>query len=621
MPLDVNGCWWKASKQNIGSAMVCVAKHLFRRDDCRRTEAQLNLERFHGKTIRGMVVGDRPHRSQHPVRVNITKSAIETITAKVGKNRPRPTVLTNGADHALTVRAKELQKFLDGAYSQADVYSKAPLVFRDAMLMGDGILYTYADHARKRIACERVFPLEMLVDAVEGVNGTPRCAYRVKYMDRDTLAEMFPSKALKIARLPSVNHEDTEALLPDDPETEWSPRTVQVFEAWRLAGCSYDGESVPGKHVLGVEGETLFEEDYDHDFFPFERFTWCQSSRGYWGDSAAAEIRGIEKSVNRRLQRIDRAYDLASNPWVLIPRGSKVPKGKITNEIGVIIEYEGTEPPKIQVHQAVDPQASVECWALYAKAFEILGTNQLQSSATKPPGIESGKALQQLGEEHQVRFATQQYAWEDMIGKRLPRQFLRCAKELDTVSRERTGKGWELKAVANKTAIRIRWTDAEISPDDFFVECYPTSILPHLPSGRTEAVAFWQQQGWLTPAQSKSLLDFPDLESVANVAEADQEMLDAQIDAMLDQGTPTLPEPRQDLMQAATWGTYRLFQALTDGHVPEDHCQLLRDFLNAIDDLRAQAVPPPVEPPLMPIADMGIGPLGPQGPVPPPPPV
>lgn len=590
---DQSAYWWERNKRDIGGAVVAAAMHLYQRDQTRQLETYANLQRFHGRPLRSRYLTATLSQDRD-IRVNITKAAVETITAQVGKNRPRPTILTDGADHSLIVRAKKLQRFLDGVYAQAEVYQIAQTVFRDAMLCGDGFLYFYADYGRKRLCCERVFPLELLVDPVESINGSPRCMYRLRYIDRDTLTEMFPSKRDAIARLDSVSY-DKEAPyddLPVDPESTWMPRTVRVVEAWRLAGRTADGKLVPGVHVIGGGRETLAVEDYNEEFFPIERFSWCRPSRGYWSDSAAQEIRGLERSVNKRLQRIERAMDLMSNPWVLLPAGCRVKKSKLTNEIGVIVEYEGPTPPEVRTHQPVDPQATADAWMMYSRAFELLGTNQLQSSATKPAGIESGKALELLGETHQVRFSTQQNEWEDLLGRRTARQFLRCARELDEHLKAQGEEGYVLRAVADKTAIKIAWDEAYISPDDFFVECFPTSVLSHLPSGRTEEVANWQSMGWVSPDQAKQLLDFPDLQTVANVSEADQDLLDKQLDDMLLDGKEVLPDPRQNLQNAQKWGTYRLLRAEADGSAPMAHLDRVRDFLAAVDDLVAQQTPP-----------------------------
>lgn len=589
--------------------MCAVADQLWERDTLRRDDIARNLQRFNAKDATGRI---RTGAADN-LRVNLTKSVTETLMAKIGKNRPRPTVLTDGADHSLRVRAKKLQKFFDGVYSQAEVYAKSPPVFRDALLGGTGVFHFFADFGNRRVAMERVFPDEILVDPLEAINGTPQTMFRHKYVSKDVLARMFPKEAKEILALASLGQEKTRELFPSySPETDALPRMVCVVEAWQLAGRTYGGELVPGKHVIASGECTLRVEPWEHDFFPFEFFHWTAPVRGFWGDSAVGEIRGIEKEVNKLLQSTQKAMHLTGNPWILNPNGAKTPTAKLTNEIGLVVGYEGQVPPTVVTHQAVHPSQLQQCWTLFGKAYELLGTNEQQASGTKPPGIESGRALEQLSEEHLVRFATVSLHWEDLLGRRFPRQLLRVAQELD----DAIPGGFELRATRNKTALKIKWADAKISPDDFFVQCFPTSILPHLPSGRTQEVERWQANGWIDQTQAQNLLDFPDLESTASVSRVDQELLDQQLDLILDEGEEVLPDPRQDLMKALKWGSLRLEKAMLDGY-PEENLQKLRNYLTAVEE----SLPPPPPAPAPPMDPMMGDPMamaGVTGPVPPP---
>jgi hypothetical protein len=583
--------WWLQPTERAGNAVAITAKYLWDKDVDRRIELERNVRRFGWRPLRGLGQASTYQTDRDNVRLNITKAAIETITAKVGKNRPRPTVLTYGGNYALRTRAKKLQQFLDGSFYQSDAYSTMPPVFRDAMLCGTGFWHFYADAGRKKCCVERVFPAQMLVDPADAVNGDPSMLYRIHFLDRERLVEQYPELEDKLRSAVLVPINELPDFLPLDPDSPVAGRMIMVTEGWRRADVRPDGSAVPGRYVRGAAGITLCDEPWEHDFFPFERMHWSSPVTGYFGDSAAGEIRGIEKEVNRLLQNVQKAMDLCGKPIMMIPIGSKVNKAKATNETALIMEYDGPTAPSIQTFQPVHPQVLQQAWTLYAKAFEILGTNELQSAAVKPPGIESGRALEQLSEEHQVRFATVIQAFEDVVARGFSRQFLRMARELDAELKERGEAGYELRAVANKTALKIKWADACMSPDDFFVQCWPTSVLPHTPSGRTAEVERWQQNGWASPDESKKLLDFPDLDAASSILTADQDLLDQQLEDMLDNGKDIMPDKRQDLEKALTWGTFTYERAKTDG---ADMAALDRvnNFLLAVE---AMIPPPPVQ--------------------------
>jgi hypothetical protein len=595
MPIfpDLNR-WWELNDDAAGTAVGTIGRKLWDLDLPRRTEIETNLKRFGGMSLRGRrdILSDR-----RTLRLNLTKSVTETLTAKVGKNRPRPTILTDGGDFALRQRGKLLQRFLDGAYQQAEIYSKTPLMFRDAMLFGTGCMHFFPHMGKKQICAERVFPTEILVDPVEAMNGAPRQILRVKTIDRGVVERMFPKKKAVVDASSFVPLEDSPQVYIEDAQS--AQTMIQVFEAWYLADTDVEGNDVCGRHVIATDAGTLYADEYDEDFFPFEFFHWTKPLLGFWGDSAVGEIRGLEQEVNTLLQSVQSAMKRAGMPWCMVPDSAKVRTEKLTNEAGLLVRYQGQIPPSVQAFQPVHPQVIQQMWTLYGKAFEILGTNENQAAGIKPPGIESGRALEQLSEDHLVRFDDVSKHFEDLVGRRFARQMLRVAEELDEHCRggeaydeetegEGDGKGFVLRAINNKTTLKIRWCDAKIAPDDFFMQTFPTSILPHLPSGRTQEVERWQQNQWVTPQKARQLLDFPDLAGAQDVGTADQDLLEWQLDQMLQSGKDIAPEPRQDLQNAMQWGTYCLELGMRDG-TPEAHLDKLRTFLNAIDDLTQQA--------------------------------
>lgn len=612
--------WWLLEGEELGAQVSAIGEQLWEADSPRRVEIEKNLRRFGGTSMRGLFQGRMPAPDADNARINITKAVTETLTAKVGSNRARPKVLTTGGNHSLRIRAKKLQRFLDGAYKQARVYGLTPLVFRDALLCGTGVTYFYPNIGKKTVEAERVFPPEILVDDMEAVNGNPQTLFRVKFIDKGKLAGMFPKKAREIEDLATVSQDELPDLAIDQEEYRGN-RMVRVFEAWHLAIYADDGTLVKGKRVLAASKLLLGEDEWAEDFFPFEFFHWSAPVRGFWGDSAVAEIRGLEKEVNTLLQKVQKAMRLAGQPWVLNPRGAKVKPAKITNETALIVDYDGPTPPTVVTFTPVSPQIIEQMWTLHSKAYAQLGTNELQAAAIKPPGIDSGRGLEQLSEEHLVRFKHVSKAFEDMVGSAFARQLVRCARELDERLRARGDKnGYVIRATANKTSIQIKWSDAQIDPDDFFLETWPTSVLPLTPSGKTEEVERWQQNGWITKDRAQTLLEFPDLDSETNLTTADSELLEWQLEKMLDDGDDIVPEPRQNLQNAMQRGTFALEKGMQDG-TPEENLDKLRTFLNACDELMQPPAPAPVPPgmppmgapPGMPMPAAALGPASPQG--------
>lgn len=604
--------WWEQEdKLTLGKTLSGLVGQLWEEDTSRRSDIEENYRRFSGSSQRGGVGVSIPSPEvlalrKRPLRLNVVKSVVETITAKVGKNRPRPTLLTDGAQHELQTKVRDLQKFVDGAYQQAEVYQKVPIVFRDAMIAGTGILYFYgmrqADSGR--ICAERVFPTEMLVDARDALHGEPMAIHRVKHVDRFVAGRLFPKSKAAIMDAPGVGFDD----VPDYERgaVQHGCDLVRLTASWYRASYAHDGTKVEGRHVIVAGNTVVHDEPWEADHFPFELFHWTSPTQGMWGEPAVNEVIPIDGEINTLLQQIQQAMKLTANPWVMVAKGSKVKAGKLTNKTGQIVEYDGAQPPQVVSFQPIHPQVIQHLWGLYAKAYEILGSNEMAASAVKPPGVDSGRALEQLSEEHLVRFETQSRHLEDVVGVRSCRQVLRVAKELDAT----IPGGFVLRSVADKsTMLRLPWSKVEMSPLDFFVQCWPTSILPATPAGRTEEVERWQNNQWITPQRAQKLLDFPDLTAESNITLANDDLLDSQISQMLygESDEPVLPDPRQDLETAATRATFALLRGI-EKNVPEARLRLVRRYLDAIDEINEAAAPPPPPEAVLPPEAGGMGP-------------
>jgi hypothetical protein len=184
---------------------------------------------------------------------------------------------------------------------------------------------------------------------------------------------------------------------------------------------------------------------------------------------------------------------------------------------------------------------------------------------------------------------------------------------LDKALRDRGVKGgYTLRAPNNKTMLKLAWEDCAIGDEDFFIQTWPTSVLPITPAGKTQEVERWQANGWLTPERAQELLEFPDLDSEANLTKADSDLLEYQLAQMLEDGKDVLPDPRQDLGKALARGTYALEHGMIVG-VPSDNLDKVRSFLNACEDYQAMAAaaaaPPPPDG-----AGTVAGPAGPMAP-------
>jgi hypothetical protein len=578
----MTGPWFTLKREDVGKSVCGMGLQLWLESTPQRRDYEANRKRFRGRNAGRMRRMDGVDRDN--ARLNITKSTIETLVSRIGSSRPRPRILVSGGNWSLRAKAKKMQKFLDQVYKASKMYELAKGCVRDAMLAGTGVLYHFPDVPRRKVATERVLPGELLVDSAEAYTGCPQTLIRVKHFSPEVLQAMFPR--VDVSRMETVDATE----LGQDAVVDGG-QLIRVYEAWHLArpldvGAKDEADRYePGRHVIAAGDTTLVDEPWGYDYFPFTFLHWCPPTDGFWGDSAAGEIRGLEREANIMLQRVQKAMKLTGQPMVMAPRSAKVGRAKMTDEIMALVEYDGQVPPTITVGTPSHPQVLQQIWDLKKAAFEQLGTNEYQASAVKPPGIESGRALEQLSEEHIVRFKDFMQRFEGLVAEDIARQVLRCARDLDAALRERGVKeGYVVHSADRRTSLKLVWKDVAISPDDMFVETWPTSILPLTPSARTEEIQRWQDAGWITPQRAISLAEIPDLESEGDLLTADGELLDYQLEQMLDDGKRVSPIVRQNLEFALLRGTYALECAIKEG-VPLAHQDQLSVFLDEVQAL------------------------------------
>jgi hypothetical protein len=146
------------------------------------------------------------------------------------------------------------------------------------------------------------------------------------------------------------------------------------------------------------------------------------------------------------------------------------------------------------------------------------------------------------------------------------------------------------------------------------MQCFPVSSLPNDPAGRLATIQEYAQAGFLTPRQARRLLDFPDLEQVESLANAEEEYLQSVFDRIVDEGDYTSPDPLDDL-QLSKQLCLEYYAKGKFNNLREDRLELLRRYLEQINEIE-QAMMPPAPPMPMPLPGMTGEPLAPPMPMP-----
>lgn len=591
--------WWEETNSTARAMqMISSATYLKESQNYRYRQAaiyarlygNMSLFSFIGSNIAKMdtqtgLPTDRP-------TYNLIQSATDTLISRISQSRPAPVFLTDNGDYKERHLAKQLNNFILGEFYQTKTYDKAALALRDALVEGTGVLQVYEKD--NKVELERVLLTELLVDPNEAMYGEPRQLYRLKLMDRDVLRDMVDgSKKSIVDKAPNAypdNSSDSSKTVAD---------LVMVVEAWRLKSGK---DATDGRHTIAVASGELLDERYDKDKHPFAFLHYSPRMLGFWSQGLAEQLMGTQVEINSLLYTISKAIKLVGVPRVFVEDGSKVTKTSNNNDIGVIINYRGVKP-EYQVAQSNAPELYEQLQRLIDYGYQQCGVSAMQASSNKPAGLNSGEAIRSYDDISTDRFAS--------LSRKYDNLFVDLAYlMIDLAKNIATREGTYQTVYPNKNGAKeIDLPNVKMLDDPFVIQCFNMSSLPRDPSGRMQKIVEMIQAGMITVKEGRRLLDYPDLEQVEMLANASQERIYQILDEIIEDGTYTPPDPFMDL-QLANDIVVQYYNLYSKAKLEEDRVQMLRDFFDQIQDLKAAATPP--APPAMPGSPSGQ-PGAPQG--------
>jgi hypothetical protein len=499
---------------------------------------------------------------QNRVTLNVVKSCIDTAQAKIAKNKVKPTFLTSNGDWEQQKKAKKLDKFIMGQFYSTEIYTKAQKSFVDSGIFGTGILKIYPDYDKGEICAERVIPDEIVCDDAESVYNSPKNLYQTKFVSKDELIAAYPKSRMQIESLLTVSSSSSAF------GTNYHSDLVVVYEAWHLPSGK---DTKDGRHVVAIDGADLGDEVWEKDYFPFAKFVWSERPFGWWGSGISDELQGIQIEINKLLKSIQIAHHLLSAPAIYIQEGSNVIAQHMNNEIGRIIKYKGVMPV-IKADGMINPEIYQHLENLYRKAFEIIGISQLSAQSQKPAGLNSGKALREYNDIESERFIIVGQRWEQFFME-IAKQMVGCAKDIYAKNEDLA-----VKVKGRKFIQTIKWSEIDLTEDQYVMQVFPTSLLPHSPEGRLQTVQEMLQAGMIDPETGMELLDYPDLERTTNLKQASRNVIREIVDKIVEDAEFTAPEPYMNLQYAVEYAQMSYNYAKIN-NAPEENLELVRRFI------------------------------------------
>jgi hypothetical protein len=562
---------------------------LWRRFDQIKSQSQLrlNLDRFYcslyyDRAYQGFNAGDNlaelfVEGMRDRLNENVIARIVQTLSAKFAKQKPKPTVLTDGADWGLQQRAKKYDKYIWGVLHKAKVYELQRASDLHMLIAGTGAIHCTSRNGS--VYCETVPPWELFVDTNEGRYGSPRTLYRRQYIDRRLLAKLYPKQSEAILAATSIAFGDAFSAT-GNPNSDM----IAVVTGWRLPSGP---NSEDGRVVVAIDDATLSSGAWTRERFPFAFSRYSLAPEGFWGIGVVAQLVGMQLELNRTLTFRQEALRLLSAPFIAIESGSKIVKSHLSNAIGRIIEYTGT-PPTVVTPSAISPESFTHSDRVKSGMFSQSGISELAATSMKPAGLNSGKAIRAYAD-------MQDDGLHDALVRR-EQQVLDLA-ELILDEAEDLAENDE----ADTSAVyvgpfgteTINFDEAKLDRDAFVLRVQPTSSLSMTLSGRLEDLQDLRDLGIVTdPAEMQELLQLPDLETAAARRNSMRDLLLEVLEVrMLGDGVAVTPEPTWDLALALKLCVQTRLRAQLR-NAPEDRLELLRVFEEQCIFYQQPAAPP-----------------------------
>lgn len=561
--------WWEREGEDAANDVCAVAKGLRDRQSERRAWLALAVALYDDRlaydlTPTGYTIERLPD-APHTV-LNLVESCTDTVHAELIQSRIRTMAMPVGGDWETRKKCRDVTKFLEGLYADRRFDRTASAVCRDSIVLGTGIVRVLVEDGKVQL--ERVMPWEIWVDEREGYYGTPQTIYQLRYVDRRVLAKRYKDHAdiIETARSDGWG---------------WSGRggdMVLTVESWHLPSTPDAGD---GKHVIAIEGALLFEEEWDHDWFPLVFMHWKTPMAGFWGSGLAASMYELQCDLNRTVEAVQIGQRLNTWPRMGVDRRAKINTEDFTDEPGTFFEYTEYEPKPL-IWPAVP--AEIYNWIESNKgwAYQLTGVSMAAARSERPAGLSSGRAIQLNADLQSKRFLDVARAYEQMhldVGLTVVRVLEHHAandnRDIEVTYRGRFGK-----------AERIKWSRAKLDENSFVIRLYPVSLLPSTPAGRVDQIGelmrsgYAQQAGVPTPLILRAL-DNPDTESLLGPISAAYDLAEMQCEKILDGENPRPPEGFWNLSVTLLVGTLTYQQWLT-WDVPEEFLDELREWLDLV---------------------------------------
>lgn len=579
--------WWDAQNDNdLCQQLLSTTEFLKRANQMQIRQASVFTRLFSGKPLYNFLASTATldNSNQLPIgrpTANVCYSCVDTLVSRISQDKPKPTFLTDGGMYKERRLAKEANQFVWGELFRTKAYDLVPLMSRDSMILGDGLVKVFARD--EKVTLERTLRTELLTDYNDAYYGNPRQLIQMKLVDRAVFMALFPDHENIIGGATHGNVDNTPR------STETVADQFIIAEGWHLKSGA---NAKDGRHVIACSAGVILDEVWGKDGFPFAKLGYNPNPVGWYSQGLIEILMPTQMELYRQLIIASQNLELMGVPRVLIEEMSKILETSFNNRIGSIIKYRNT-PPEFVNAQANNPEAYQFIAWLIQNAYQMSGISALSAAGSKPQGLDSGEAIREFDSVQDSRFAAYARRYQNVYTD-LSYLIIDCAQDIV----KETGSYTTVYPGKDGTR-EVDFKNIGMLKDTYVIQCFEESSLTKDPAGRQARLSEMLAAGEITNQEFRRLSNFPDLEQSDQLAIALEERILNNLDAIIDDGQEGYKAPDPfilDPTDLATTLTVNYINKYSVTDLEEEKMQLLRDYFTQVQDLKQAAAPPPVMP-------------------------
>jgi len=196
---------------------------------------------------------------------------------------------------------------------------------------------------------------------------------------------------------------------------------------------------LPNQHLLLQE----VENPYKDGKFPYIRLVDTQLPRKFWGEGESEPLLEIQKAINKVANSMIDHINIMGNPIWKVHKTSGVNAGRLTNQVGLVVNWQGDHEPRRETPDALGADYFQFYNQLIRFAEGITGVQEI-SQGRRPEGVTAAQALDTLQEAAQTRIRLKERNLESFLvqmGELVISRIMQFVKE-PRVARITGEQGW-----------------------------------------------------------------------------------------------------------------------------------------------------------------------------------